>query len=336
MCAARSQAMRHGAGVHESARPRGPGLACGAAGRAPSPAGACVAGTARNRAGPPYLSALPAGAGHARRRSRRPPVTSTTRWNPCRPPWPPHRRLAWFAAARRRAGRTRAATGGRTCLRARRRGLDHGDARAARACAVPRHARPRPDACGCARRAGDARQSRHPQQRGARVGGVPGRRSRDRPPEDRRRAAHRFAAAPSAAITPPRSTRGSATAPSHASISAWRLHLPRPWISAEADAIRTLARDHRSCRTAHAQTMAGGTQSVNLVQRVRLGTMAGALIIVARWGEVLAHEPGSTRVDIEIAADGMTTVAVPMDPLAVWRRPCSSRSRAVCPRARGR
>ena len=43
------------------------------------------------------------------------------------------------------------------------------------------------------------------------------------------------------------------------------------------------------------------------------------MTIVAAWGEIQAHEPGSTRVDIEIAADGTVTVAVPVDPLALWR-----------------
>ena len=43
------------------------------------------------------------------------------------------------------------------------------------------------------------------------------------------------------------------------------------------------------------------------------------MIIVAACGEVQAHEPGSTRVDIAIAADGIATIAVPVDPLALWR-----------------
>ena len=55
------------------------------------------------------------------------------------------------------------------------------------------------------------------------------------------------------------------------------------------------------------------------VQRARLAAVAGTTIVIAAWCGVQAHEPGSTRVDIEIAADGMTTIVMPVDAVAVWR-----------------
>jgi len=55
------------------------------------------------------------------------------------------------------------------------------------------------------------------------------------------------------------------------------------------------------------------------LQRARLAAVAGMAFVIAAWCEVHAHEPGSTRVDIEIAADGMATIVVPVDLVVVWR-----------------
>jgi hypothetical protein len=56
------------------------------------------------------------------------------------------------------------------------------------------------------------------------------------------------------------------------------------------------------------------------VRRFRIGALAVAVAVVAASARIQAHEPGSTRVDIEIAADGRVAIAVPVDPLALWRQ----------------
>lgn len=56
------------------------------------------------------------------------------------------------------------------------------------------------------------------------------------------------------------------------------------------------------------------------LRRFRVVALAGAVTIVAASAVIQAHEPGSTRVDVAIAADGIVAIAVPVDPLALWRQ----------------